>query len=58
MYGRAFGWEWFAETLAYCELFPGVECYKDGCIVSWLYLVVYVNRICDGQPFDSSGNSD
>lgn len=57
MYGSAFGWEWFVETVPHCELFPVIDHSKKVYSVQWFHTHVVLNRKINGKPIDSSGDS-
>jgi hypothetical protein len=57
MYGSAFGWEWFVETVPDLELFPVIEHSEKAYIVHWLHVVVVFNRRINGKSVDSLGGS-
>lgn len=57
MYGSAFGWEWFVETVPKIELFPVIDHSEKVYTVHWLHAYVVINRKKNGKPIDSSGDS-
>lgn len=57
MYGSAFGWEWYVETVPHCELFLDIDHSKKEYSVQLLHTHVVINRKINGQPIDSSGDS-
>lgn len=58
MYGSAFGWEWFVETVSHCELFPVIDRCKKVYTLHWLHIHVVINRRKDGKSGYRTGNTE
>lgn len=58
MYGRAFGWEWFVETVPDCELFPRIDYSDEVYRFHWLRLNAVLNRRTNGKPVYRPGDSE
>lgn len=48
MYGSAFGWEWFIETVPHWELFPVIDYSNKVYNLQWLHTHVVINRKANG----------
>lgn len=58
MYGRAFGWEWFVETVPNCELFPVIDRCEKAYILHLFNVIITLNRRTDGKSGYRTGNSE
>lgn len=58
MYGSAFGWEWFVETVPHCELFPVIDRCEKAYILHLFNVIVILNRRTDGKSVCRSGDSE
>lgn len=58
MYGSAFGWEWFVETVSHCELFPVIDRCEKVYTLHLFNVIVIMNRRNNGKSGYRTGSSE